>query len=160
MLFPGRLPAIDEDSQEADKSSEEYYFPANLFLLGPAVPGDHPFIDESDSDKDMPPLTSVSDSSESDKDSETESEGDKDGIPGRGVFQLQTLDSVAGKKDGETRTDSSSLSVGMCQDIFNYSMQLMSHQFKLVLGSPVDMTSMPSPLLFQLPTPMPDCQYC
>ncbi|PBK91812.1 hypothetical protein ARMGADRAFT_1031300 [Armillaria gallica] len=69
------------DSQEADKSSEECYFPANLFLLGLAVPGDHSFIDESDLDEDMPPLMSVSDSSESDKDSEMESEGDKDGIP-------------------------------------------------------------------------------
>ncbi|KAK0183756.1 hypothetical protein F5146DRAFT_1147170 [Armillaria mellea] len=73
MLFPRRLPILDKDSDEADENEREFTFPANLFRLQLAEPGDNTFVTDSDSDQDMPPLTSVSNSSEGEEGSETDS---------------------------------------------------------------------------------------
>ncbi|SJL18085.1 uncharacterized protein ARMOST_21657 [Armillaria ostoyae] len=138
MLFPGRLPMLDEDSDEADENSREFSFSASLFQLGPAAPGDNLYITESDSDSDMPPLASVSDSSESDEESETDSERDEDGVPGRGVFQLQAPGREARRNEGQ---------------------EMMTSNY-LPAGPSPTMSSTQSPLLFQPPTPIPDGTYC
>ncbi|SJL17806.1 uncharacterized protein ARMOST_21368 [Armillaria ostoyae] len=138
MLFPGRLPVLDEDSDEADENSREFSFSASLFHLGPAAPGDNLYITELDSDSDIPPLVSVSDSSESDEESETDSERDEDGVPGRGVFQLRAPEGVAERDEGqETR-------VSAC----------------FPAGPHPAMGVTQSPLLFRPPTPIPEGTYC
>ncbi|PBK91302.1 hypothetical protein ARMGADRAFT_1031523 [Armillaria gallica] len=112
MLFPGQLPVLDEDSDEADENSREFTLSASLFQLGPAAPGDNHFM----TDDDMPPLTSISSSSESDKESgkesEDDSEKDKDRIPGQGIFQVQVPDRGVGRNKRQEMMASTYLPAG------------------------------------------------
>ncbi len=113
MLFLGRLPVLDEDSDEADENSREFSFSASLFRLGPAEPGNNHFVTDSDSDYDMPPLTSVSNSSESEEESDTDSKTDEDRVPGHSIFQLQSPEETVQRDEGQGVLTSTYLPAGM-----------------------------------------------
>ncbi|PBK90361.1 hypothetical protein ARMGADRAFT_1082643 [Armillaria gallica] len=66
---------------------------------------------DSDTDLDMPPLTSVSDSSESESD--TDSKSDEDGVPGHSVFQLPPPEEMVQRDEGQGVSTSTYLPTDM-----------------------------------------------